>query len=45
MALHHAWPMDRYDDTDTHLGDQPPTPTQQRQVRFKRKASKKQAEH
>ena len=31
--------MDHYPtyDTDTDLGDRPPTPTQQRQVRFKLK--------
>jgi len=35
--------MDRYPtyDTDTHLGDRLPTLTQQRQFRFKRKASRK----
>ena len=31
-------------DTDTYLGDRPPTPTQ-RHVRFKRIASRKQTEH
>jgi len=38
--------MDRYPtyDTDTHRGDRPPTRTQQRQVRFKRNASRKQSE-
>ena len=29
-------------DTDIHLDEGPPTATQQRQVRFKRKASRKQ---
>ena len=28
-------------DTDTHLGDRPPTPTQQRDERYKIKASRK----
>jgi hypothetical protein len=39
--------MDRYPtyDTDTDLGDRPPMPTQQRQVRFKRKVRRKQTEH
>lgn len=39
--------MGRYPkyDTDIHLGDQPPTPIQQRQVRFKRKASRNQTKH
>ena len=32
-------------DTDTHLGDRPPTPTQQQQVFIKRKASRKQTNH
>ena len=32
-------------DTDTNLGVRPPTPTQQRRVRFKRKTSRKQTEH
>lgn len=32
-------------DTDSDLGDRPPTATQQRQVRYKRKASIKQIEH
>jgi len=38
--------IDRYPryDTDTHLGDRPPTPTQQREVRFTRKASRKNSE-
>jgi hypothetical protein len=29
--------------TDTHLGDRPPTPTQQREERYKRKASTKKS--
>ena len=35
--------MDRYPryDTDTHLGDIPPTPIQQREVRFTLKANRK----
>ena len=38
--------MGRYHtyDIDTDLGDRPPTPTQHRQVRFKRKASRNQTE-
>ena len=38
--------MGRYPtyDIDTDLGDRPPTPTQHRQVRFKRKASRNQTE-
>ena len=31
--------------TDTHLGDRPPNPTQQREVRFTLKASRKQTDH
>ena len=39
--------MDRYPryDTDTHLGDIPPTPIQQREVHFTLKASRKKTEH
>jgi hypothetical protein len=32
-------------DKDTYIGDRQPTPTQQRQVRFKRKASRKETEY
>ena len=30
-------------DTDTHLGDRPPTPTQQRNEKYKLKASRKKS--
>ena len=32
-------------DTDPHIGDRQPTPTEQPQVRFKWKARRKQTEH
>jgi hypothetical protein len=37
--------IDRYPeyDTDKHLVDRPPTPTQQREDRYKQKASKKKS--
>ena len=39
--------MDRYPryDTDTHLGEIPPTLSKQREVRFTLKASRKKTEH